>query len=440
MIRIGCIVLLINRAPSLNSVNFQGAQSHWARFLLCGYALYLSCGMIVPNIGEAAAGGLLLLGFVGLGRIRRHFYPLEWGEVGVLASFAIFSVVSIISFFYWPGGRDARMHLEDYSTFMLLLPLYILLRQFYFNFSYLIVLFVLVSFLIGVNSTVQLLVYDIGRPSGGVNPMRYAAISLILALFPLNYLILFGFGRAWVGVVLVVAVTGGFAGSVMAMSRGTLIAVPILLVVYCMCLYRMGRLRFRLLVFVAFAFLLFVVGLSQSHRVQQTIKSIEGYCENGYSSTPLGARFDMFKAAGILISEKPVWGHGLNTYALKATVIRENTPNMSWEVGLWNNPHNEVLQVMVEKGFIGLFTLLLLFAVPGCLFLGALRSSDDSDSGREVKFYAISGIGLLIVYAVVGQSVALFEHAVFNHFFALVVLLFVSQIRVIGYIRGQGEG
>ena len=145
----------------------------------------------------------------------------------------------------------------------------------------------------------------------------------------------------------------------------------------------------------------------------------------------------MFEAAVILIKQNPTWGHGLNSYSRKASEIRKNTPGMDISVGMWNNPHNEILLVMVEKGVIGLVTLLLLFAAPSCLFLQALRKADDTKSGQHVKFYALCGLSLLIVYAVVGQSVALFQHDVFNHFFTLMVLMFASQIRVIGYFQGQ---
>jgi O-antigen ligase len=76
-----------------------------------------------------------------------------------------------------------------------------------------------------------------------------------------------------------------------------------------------------------------------------------------------------------------------------------------------------------------------LFGAPGYLFLQALNKADDSVAGHQIKFYAMSGLSLLVIYAVAGQSLALFEHDVFNHFFALMVLLFASQIRVIGYME-----
>ena len=48
-----------------------------------------------------------------------------------------------------------------------------------------------------------------------------------------------------------------------------------------------------------------VLVASQQPRVQMAITSIDGYLQ-GDSNSALGARFDMFKAAGILIKEKPI--------------------------------------------------------------------------------------------------------------------------------------
>lgn len=44
-----------------------------------------------------------------------------------------------------------------------------------------------------------------------------------------------------------------------------------------------------------------------------------------------------------------------------------------------------------------------------------------------------------MVYTVVGLSVALFQHCVFNRFFDLMVLLFASHIRVIGCMGNRAE-
>ncbi len=423
-----------------------GANSPWLIVIFCVYAVYLFCTLSVPFVGRSAAALLLLMGLYGTYRLNRHFYVLTASEKWLLGSFALFSLVSIISFFYWPYNRPAQMHLEDYSTFLMLIPLYLLLRQFKIDFVWLLVLLALTSVLIGVISIVQyaamkyfqtqVFISDNAlshmwmRPSGGVNPMRYGAVSLILAAISLNGIVVVRQKAVWLKILLVLAVIMGLVACFLTQSRGSWLAMPVLAFAYGVYLYRGGHPRFLTLVVIGAVLL--IGGLSQNSRVQQTIVNIEDY-QKGNSNTAVGARFDMFKAAILLIKQKPVWGHGLNSYSEKATEIRINMPGMSWEVGVWNNPHNEILQVLTEKGVIGLITLLLLFAAPAFLFIEALYSINQS-----VKFYALSGLSLLIVYVVVGQSVALFEHDVFNHFFTLMVLLFASQIRVIEYQESGG--
>jgi len=429
-------------APLLLS---RGKSNRWSLLLLCIYSVYLFTALTFPFIGKSAAGGLLLLGLCGLFRLREQYYILNNAEKWLLFSFALFSVVSIISFFYWPHTRLAQMHLEDYSTFLMLIPLYLLLRQFRFNFTWLLVLLALTSILLGSVSMAQymamkyfqtqILISDNYwshmwlRPSGGVNPMRYGAVSLILAAIALNGILVVRQKAVWLKVMLVLAVVMGLVACFLAQSRGSLLAIPVLAFAYGVYLYRAGHPRF--LMVLAVAAVLLVAGLSQNDRVQRTIGSIEQYQE-GNSSSPLGARFDMFTAAVVLIKQNPLWGHGLGGYLEGGKEVRKANPDLHSDVGTWSNPHNEILLVMVEKGIIGLLTLLLLFATSACLFFKVLYSSDQA-----VEFYAMSGLVLLIVYVVVGQSVALFQHDVFNHFFTLVVLLFASQVRVIGSVEGQ---
>ncbi len=441
------VVLILEELPPVMSSPLRKVRRYrWQLLLLSVYALYLFTTLTLPIVGRAAAGVLLLLGLCGLYRLRGQHYALNKAEKWLLCSFALFSVVSIISFFHWPYSRLAQIHLEDYATFLMLIPLYLLLRQFKFNFTCLLVLLAFTSILLGAISIAQYVAMKYFhaqifisdnywshiwlRPSGGVNPMRYGAVSLILATISLNGILVVRQKAIWLKVMLVLAVIMGLVACFLAQSRGSLLAIPVLTFAYGVYLYRAGRPRFLMVLTVAAVLL--VGGLSQNDRVQRTIGSVEQYQE-GNSRSPLGARFDMFTAAVILIKQNPVWGHGLGSYLEGGKEVRKANPGLHPDVGTWSNPHNEILLVVVEKGIIGLLTLLVLFAAPAYLFFKALYSSNQA-----VKFYALSGLSLLVVYAVVGQSVALFQHDVFNHFFTLMVLLFASQIRVIGCMGGMG--
>jgi len=78
-------------------------------------------------------------------------------------------------------------------------------------------------------------------------------------------------------------------------------------------------------------------------------------------------------AAGVLIKRQPVWGCGLGGYIDGGKEVRKVYPNIESHLGTWSNPYNEYLLVMVEKGVIGLITL---------LFLQVLRKAGDSAAGQ----------------------------------------------------------
>jgi len=410
----------------------------------------MGCALTLPFAGKGAAGMLLLAGWVGLFWVKSGYYELTREEKYLLGSFLVFSLVSIVSFFYWPHSRLAQMHLEDYGVFMLLVPLYMLLRQFRFNFSHVLVSLASIAVVLGFVSisqyvamryfNVQILTSDNTyshtwlRPSGGVNPMRYGAISLVLSAIAVNGVLLVRNKALWLKVLLCVSSVLGLVACYLADSRSSFAAIPVLMFMYALYLYKAGHPRF-LMGFLVISVLL-IAGLSQNHRVQVALNSFERY-QQGDAVSSLGSRLDMFKAAVILIEEKPIWGYGLGGYLEGGKEVRKMYPNIDWHVGTWSNPHNEVLLVMVEKGVIGLISLLLLFVAPGYLFFRVFRGANISSSGQQVKFYAMSGFSLLVVYAVVGQSVALFQHDVFNHFYCLMVLLFASQIRAIEYLQGR---
>ena len=442
-------MLLINRLFS--PVMPSGSGSLWPLVLFSLYIVYMVCALTLPFAGKGAAGMLLLAGWVGLFWFKGGYYELVRAEKYLLGSFLLFSLVSIVSFFYWPHSRLSQMHLEDYGVFMLLMPLYMLLRQFRFNFSLVLVSLALIAVVLGCVSisqyvamryfNVQILTSDNlyskmwGRPSGGVNPMRYGAIGLVLSVISVSGLLLVRNKALWLKVLLCISSVLGLVACYLAGSRSSFAAIPVLMFMYAVYLYKAGHPRF--LVGLLLISVPLIVGLSQNDRVKVTLNNFDRY-QQGDTVSSLGARLDMFKAAVILIEKKPIWGYGLGGYLEGGKEVRKMYPNIDQHVGTWSNPHNEVLLVMVEKGIIGLITLLLLFVAPSYLFLRVLRGAGDSLAGQKIKFYAVSGLSLLLVYAVAGQSVALFQHDVFNHFFCLMVLLFASQIRAIEYLEGAG--
>ena len=400
--------------------------------------------MVVPDLAKVFAVLLLVFGLAeGVGFIKTGLnYKLCSSECYLVWAFAGFSLVSIVSFIYWPYTKAAHYHFEDYLIFILVLPLFLVMRQVKFSLSHLIVVLAFIAIGLGCLSLFQYwhmksqgaFVFTSGssmaqfwlRPSGGVNPMRYAAISLIFMGLCINAALFVRNKPIVLKCLLALGVVGSSVACMLTQVRGAWLALMAILVVYIIALFYMGRKKL-LLGFLVTCIMGVGVFSQQSHvqdRLDRTEQSFQRYLD-GDSHTSLGARLDMFKAAWILIQERPIFGHGLNSYSEKATEIRLATPGMNREVGKWNNPHNEILQVMVEKGVIGLATFIAIFTSCAYLFISAYRNNLGNNA---VAYFAFGGLIILVVYFMAGLSVALFEHNVFNQFFTILISVFAGQV------------
>jgi O-antigen ligase len=406
------------------------------------FSCFLLLSVFFPKYSEVFAVLLMLSGFSAIKGLRKNSSEcrLKNYEIGLIGVFSIYGLVSIISFLYWPATRESHMRVEDDLKFLISVFLYLSLRRYEFNILWLMVLFVIFSFLIGITSQGQyggfrviadLFPHD-HRPSGGVNPMRYGAVALILSCFVINYWFTSNSKNYAAKLFLVVAVFMGLIGCALTQTRGVWLALPLLVLLYGYYAYKSGDKRY--LIAILFGGGLFLgLGLQADFiqkRINETTNNIELY-QNGNGNSSLGARLDMYKASLILTAERPVWGHGLGVFREKSKELRDSGAlgqNVRTEVGTRKTPHNEFFQALVERGSIGLIVTILLFAVPGFIFYRAVKSKSEN-----ITFYGLCGLSMLTVFFVAGQTGTLFNHNLFTNFYIIIVLLFVSQIRVLEY-------
>jgi O-antigen ligase len=406
--------------------------------------ILLSCFLLLlvflPKYSEVFAVLLMLLGFTALKGFRKNSSEcrLKNYEIGLIGVFAIYGLISILSFLYWPATRESHMRVEDDLKFLICIFLYLFLRRYEFNIRWLMVLFVILSFLIGITSLGQSgkfrLITDLfqfaHRPSAGVNPMRYAAVALIVSCFAINYWFTVKSKGYATKLLLVMAVFMGLVGCALTQTRGVWLAFPFLVLLYGYYAYKNGGKRYLATILLGGSLVL-GLGLQADFvqkRIDRTVNNIELYQSgSGYSS--LGVRLDMYKASLTLAKEKPLFGHGLGVFRVKSRELRDSGvlgDNVHRQVGVSKTPHNEFFQALVERGLIGLIATVLLFAVPGFIFYRAVRSKSDN-----ITFYGLCGLSMLTVFFVAGQTGTLFNHNLFTNFYIIMVLLFVSQIRVL---------
>jgi O-antigen ligase len=140
------------------------------------------------------------------------------------------------------------------------------------------------------------------RPSGGVNPMRYAAISLIFMGFAINAALFVRNKSIALKLLLALAVTGSAIACLLTQVRGAWLGLFAMLCIYILVLFYVGHKKLLLGFLVLCVFGL--VALSQQPQVEsrlnKTEQSLQRYLD-GDSHSSLGARLDMFRAALLLI-------------------------------------------------------------------------------------------------------------------------------------------
>jgi O-antigen ligase len=415
---------------------------NWQLTIFVSIALFLWTVAIVPDISNIFVIFLLLCGFVSIkGNISYlATLPLSTLEKAFLYVFGVYTLISLVSFFYWPATSGGQMRLEDDLKFLLLLPLYFLLRRFHLDLKIMRPIFVILCLLLGSVAILQyiLLVYfNINytyqgiRVSGGVHPMRYAVFVLIAVSFLINILLVQKSIETKTKTKIIISLSAilGVVACILTQTRGVWLAIPVLIFMYLAFLYSKGRKR---VVFQSLAGALFVMILAYQldfvqERISTTFQNVELY-KNGTGSSSVGTRFDMYNFSLDQINQRPIWGYGLNAFEEISKEYRANggfEKGVSWELGVRRTPHNEFIQALIERGLIGLVITVLLFAIPGYIFFMAAISKSE-----EKTYLGLSGLSMLLVFFVAGQSGTIFNHNIFTHYYIIVVFLFVTQIRV----------
>jgi O-antigen ligase len=404
------------------------------------FVCFLLLSVFALGYSEIFAGVLLLFGFVVFLNFKDESLRLPFSdfEKYLIIAFTLYTVLSVVVFLYWPMTKESHMRVEDDLKFLMFIPLYLLVRKMSFDPKKLISVVFLLSIIMGVVSLAQYLRFDFiaplypfsDRPAAGVNPMRYAVIAILSVCFIFNFWVAYKNNSIFMKVGMLTGIIFGVVACVLTQTRGVLLSLPLLVLLYGYYLYRKGDRKY-LSTFLIGVLLIFLVALQSSFvqkRIDTTIVNVERYMHgDGYSS--LGVRLDMYKACIILFKENPIIGHGLGVFREKSKELREAGllgDKVHASVGIRKTPHNEFFQAVVEKGLIGLLATMFLFIVPGLIFYRATISSD-----RDVSFYGLSGMSLLVVFFVAGQTGTLFNHNLFTNFYIIMVLLFVSQIRVL---------
>lgn len=375
--------------------------------------------LVVPS-GYSVGAVLLLLGTFALPFIRTNvrFGRQDWWIIGALAFYALVGLFEV-----WSDGQGLR-GIDKPLRFLLVIPVLTLILAFPPRLGWLWSGLALGGIAVGSWGAWQKLLLGVERVGGYTHPIQFGNISMltgVLCLAGMGWAMVQPNRKQWL-LLLGLGALGGMLGSLFSGSRGGWVGLPIVLWV----LYRAyGRdlttpLKIGALA-VVIAGVLCVYAVPQlgvQQRVHQAFDDIERYVSGESRTSSVGARFEMWKGASLLIIEKPLLGWGDNGYQQGMQSLAD-AGVIDPGVLQYSHAHNEFVDTTAKRGILGLVALLLLYLVPMRLFMRQLHSPN-----LELRSLAVAGALLPVTYIDFGLTQAFLTHnsGVMIYTFWLVIL------------------
>lgn len=317
---------------------------------------------------------------------------------------------------------DTVARLGLYAHFLFVIPLYYLWaaikpKQEFFWFG--LAAGAIVACVIAV---IDIIVSGQGRATGAQHPIVFGGLSLAMGTMAFFGLSILQGKRKWTKAIFYFALLCGIGASILSGSRGTWIALPALLILIGWHTYKIfGRTAILAL------FVTVVVALGASYlankqsidsRISLAVSEIKTYQPGGKGSVK--DRFEMWRGAWKIFVENPIRGAGVGAYKNEFGKLVASKKFDKRHLN-YNEPHNDYLAALSEKGLIGFTALLMVYLVPLSLFLSLVRAEGGNS-------FAMAGIAFILLFMHLSLTSTLFNGTLTTVFytFYLSVLTYFS--------------
>jgi len=287
------------------------------------------------------------------------------------------------------------------------------------------------AILTGITALIEVTVLSHPRATGAHHHIIYGDHALLLGIMSLLSYSFFKPKGKYYLLLPFLGLLFGIMASVLSTARGSWIAVPVFLLILVYFFDRLGPLKTRisyLIIFLLLALIAFAIPQTGiKHRINLAVSDISSYQVGQSNGTSVGLRFEMWRASIELAKEKPFTGIGLRQYQYKIQELVDKSGKYEEAVGSYAHPHNEYLYALVERGVVGLLTILLILFFPAYLFFSSLRSRNES-----TRVIAIAGLIVTSGYIVFGLTEAIFNRPTTTNFYSMMMALLLGSL----YFRG----
>lgn len=377
--------------------------------IYCATAIFLFAflALIIPS-GYSLGAVLLLIGGVYAYTQNRH-QPIDTRTLVLLCTLALFSAEGIANILW--HGLESRNY-DKVIRFALAIPAFYLIKWAKPQLEWAWAGLACGSLGASATAFFEKFIVGIDRPNGFTHPIQFGNLSMLMGMFCLA-------GLGWAAglhhhkkrhlflALLGLGALGGLMGSLLSGSRGGWIGLPLVLLVLFKAYHGFFTLRTKIiaitLVFLGAISLFYTPQIPVKDRITAALSDVTQY-KQGNSNTSVGARFEMWHGALLLIKEKPLLGWGKEAYQPAMTALADQN-KINPIASHFGHAHNEILDQTAKHGLVGLILLLALYLAPIWYFNPYLKHPNLS-----IRAIAVAGTLLSVAYIDFGLSQAFLSH------------------------------
>ena len=411
----------INLVSQLNKQMLNSKNIHIGLHWLSSFIVFvmLASSINYPTAFYYACISLCLLSLFAL-LLRTDNQPLSKLEKVMLLTWLSYPALIVLDFWLRTGWNWPAF--QEPSRFILVLPIFLMVRRFGISQDALKWGVFVGALFAGVWALYQKQIIGVHRAFGGTSSLVHAFgdISLLLgfmsvALFQPNWSKNWGWG-----LIVLISLSLGVFASLASGTKGGWISVPIL----CCLMVSLARhptytKRFIVLaVIVTGAVLVWYFSPFIQARVGNIPHEINVYFETNKVNGSAGHRLALWHAALLIFIDNPLFGTGVNSYAVAKIPYIESglVPSMiSGDIGV----HNQFFNALVELGLFGLISVVSIYGV----FIIYCRQFIPANKGLAIAglFLAFGFIDFGLVESIWGINNA-------GVFFTVMMALIAGQL------------
>jgi len=270
------------------------------------------------------------------------------------------------------------------------------------------------------------------RAEGYLNVIHFGNIALVFCAFCAAGLIWAGTlprnaSRTW-RLAFVVGIACGAYGIIASGSRGSWVALPVLVILYGVAFLRRRNIPWAVAAAVAgLGVVVVMFNMPESRlkaRYDEALQDIQQYQE-GFADTSLGARFVMWEGAVRNFGERPLRGWNHEDYYIKVEQMVKKGELDAVALKFSDNLHNSYLHALLFQGLPGLLALLAMYFAPLVGFCRRLRHAD-----LTTRTLAYCGAAVCSAYVFFSLTQVILRRNNGIMFYVLAVVILWSAIRL----------